>query len=344
MRVIIAILLLFVFALPAPAQPIPGAEAPAFAQARDLWLNGDDLPALQALGALARDGNTAAQMLLSQIATATHTHAHVTGAMDRRERIALLRQEGGLSGRDWMQAAAEVHPLATAYWSGRAPLDDDLQILQNVQLFMNVGDLKAALLALHEPLIYAPGPERYRRGYQMLDFYQARLGLAAQWAWAGALEQAVSLGPVRVPASVRTQEDFTAYIAEIQTPAASFAAFGVGAIWSHFFSVNPPRVSQAWTSLADYNSAVLDVINRVPDAAPITTFCTQTCPTSTDSCRVSIAESLTGGGRFPYPFASPSPTFVPDATYQASPRFLHDVERLARASTWRLPWQGCLPQ
>lgn len=338
--ILLALILLTPFSQ-ARAQPIPGADDLTFVSARDAWLQGDDLMALGLLSGLARTGNTAAQMLLSQIALAPLTHSHVTESMPRRDRIALLRQEGGLSGRDWMQAAAESHPLADAYWSSRVPLDDDLQIARYVQLFLNFGDLRTAAAAITEPLNYAATDERQRRGYQMIDLYSDRLGLVGQWLLADALTTRASFGPVRVPTSVRTQQDFLAYIDELRSPAATFAAIGVQTIRADFAPVQTPDGFMTWAGQLGYDNAVLEAIDQVPDAAPITSYCTQACSTSIDTCRVSLAEALTISGRFPYPLASPSPAFVSDAAYQASPRFLGDVDRIARAATWR--WQGCTP-
>ena len=116
-RILAAFVVSLALTLPATAQPIPGAETPAFGQARAAWLAGDDLSALQALAGMAREGNTAEQMLLSQIATATWTHGHVTGDMERRDRIALLRQEGGCRGATGCRRRAR--PMRVPRCSGR---------------------------------------------------------------------------------------------------------------------------------------------------------------------------------------------------------------------------------
>jgi hypothetical protein len=97
------------------APPIAGAREPAFQEALQTWLDGDDLRALEVLAALARQDNRAAQIFLARVASEVHLHWHVTADMTRGERVALLRQPGGLSGRSWLNAAAMEVPLAAAF-------------------------------------------------------------------------------------------------------------------------------------------------------------------------------------------------------------------------------------
>ena len=106
--------LLFACALPAKAVEIPGQNSPAFQVVLQDWLDGKDRTALAQLAELARQDNRAAQIFLARLAEETHLHAHVTGSLPRAERIALLRQPGGLSGKSWLKAAQVDVPLAVA--------------------------------------------------------------------------------------------------------------------------------------------------------------------------------------------------------------------------------------
>ncbi len=109
-----------VISLMVPAVPhadvaVPGEDASGYQAAVQLWLDGaDDLEALRQLSGLANEGNTAAQVLLARIGGHSHLISHVTDGLPRNERVALLRQPGGLSGRSWLEAAAELSPLASA--------------------------------------------------------------------------------------------------------------------------------------------------------------------------------------------------------------------------------------
>jgi len=315
----------------AVAQPIPGAEAPGFVGARALWLAGDDLPALQALAGLAREGNTAAQMLLSQIALATYTHAHVTAGMDRRDRIALLRQEGGLSGRDWMQAAAEAHPLATAYWASRAPIADDLAIAENVRLFVQYGDRRHALLAISESVNYATH-DRARNAEVMARIYADSLGPAGIWLWTLALSEAAFRGPTRLPATVRTMDDFLEYLGQYRTPEAAFAWQGTSVLRRFLADPQDPPYGVTWTEVSSYEDTVRAMIANLPDVAPLAGFCAENCPDAVAACQVDVAEIYSLGDGFPYPFASPLPAVISDSEYQTSRRFYRDIrERLGQS-------------
>ncbi|OUS33818.1 hypothetical protein A9Q94_18280 [Rhodobacterales bacterium 56_14_T64] len=106
--------LLITFAPPAKAVEIPGHGSPAFQTALQDWLDGNDMAALTQLGELARQDNRAAQIFLARVAEEAYLHNHVTGSLPRPERVALLRQPGGLSGKSWLKAAQVEVPLAVA--------------------------------------------------------------------------------------------------------------------------------------------------------------------------------------------------------------------------------------
>ena len=90
-----------------PASRIRGSSA-----ALDLWLADDEAQALPALAALAAEGSRAAQVLLALIDTTPSLQGPWLGRASRAERIGLMRAPGGISGKSWMQAAAEDTPLA----------------------------------------------------------------------------------------------------------------------------------------------------------------------------------------------------------------------------------------
>ena len=110
-------LMLVVFAIlatvaPAASSDLPGRNDPNFAVALDLWLQGNDLDALQQMSELAQDGNTAAQLLLGLIDKSAALSGPDLAGLPRADRIALLRDAGGISGRNWMHAAAANSALA----------------------------------------------------------------------------------------------------------------------------------------------------------------------------------------------------------------------------------------
>lgn len=98
--------------------------APVLAQSWDvqrreaiqLWLSGNDLEALQRFASLALDGDADAQLLLGLIDKSIELQGPELVAMPRAERIALLRMPGGLSGRNWVHAAAEQGNSLAIAW------------------------------------------------------------------------------------------------------------------------------------------------------------------------------------------------------------------------------------
>lgn len=117
----------FLFVLgtaPLHAAAITGSDDPRFQSALSNWLDGQDLAAIKALSALAQEDNRAAQILLAQIQNKIWLHDHVTAGLERKERIQLLREPKGLSGRSWLVSAAEDTPLAGYLLEARKPYEN----------------------------------------------------------------------------------------------------------------------------------------------------------------------------------------------------------------------------
>jgi hypothetical protein len=113
------LLCLAMLCLTAPAHAestLSGSETAAFQHAFALWLEGDEAEALPVFATLAHEGNVAARVLLGLIDKTAALQGPYLTYLPRAERIALLRQPGGLSGQNWMVAAATDAPLAQL-WS-----------------------------------------------------------------------------------------------------------------------------------------------------------------------------------------------------------------------------------
>lgn len=113
-------------AMPADAQPqLAGSNDSEFMTALDAWLADDDETALAALARLAQDDNTAARILLGLIDKSPALQGPYLAHLPRAQRLTLLRQPGGLSGRSWLDAVAD-HPLVAtwrALWEVNATPD-----------------------------------------------------------------------------------------------------------------------------------------------------------------------------------------------------------------------------
>jgi len=131
-------------ALPAGAQAsIPGAEAAELASAVETWLESEEQIALPQVAALARSGNQAAQLLLAIIDKTPALQGPWLAHLSRAERIALLRQPGGLSGRSWLSALAD-HPLGAAWQTLMRPSAG----IDVMGIFTDLGEHRGAREAL----------------------------------------------------------------------------------------------------------------------------------------------------------------------------------------------------
>ena len=120
------------------------------------------------MAALAGEGNRAAQVLLALTDAITPLQGPWLAGLPRAERIALMRQPGGLSGRSWMEAAAADTPLAAAWfalWRGTdrdeieiarafAAMGEDRAVRETL-IVMSLGD-RRGIAALADDPIYPP--------------------------------------------------------------------------------------------------------------------------------------------------------------------------------------------
>ncbi len=97
---------------PAFAHHLEGMDNPEFQVALSLWLSGDEEHAIPALAALSQDDNAASQLLLGLIDKTAAIQGPLIASLSRDERLALLRSEGGMSGQNWMHAAAKSAVIA----------------------------------------------------------------------------------------------------------------------------------------------------------------------------------------------------------------------------------------
>lgn len=123
LRLCAAGLLSIMFCTAPMADTIRGSDDPRFQSALNTWLDGEDEYALQALASLAREENRAAQILLAQIEGKVWLHEHVTTKLNRKDRIGLLRNPKGLSGRSWLLSAAKDTALAQYLFDAKGPYE-----------------------------------------------------------------------------------------------------------------------------------------------------------------------------------------------------------------------------
>ena len=115
-----------------------------FQDALSVWLQDDESVSLPMLAELARGGNSAARLLLGHIDKTPALQGPWLTNLPRAARIALLRAEGGLSGRNWITVDADQNDMArlwTDLWQG----GDDLSV---ARAFAAKGDGRAVIQTL----------------------------------------------------------------------------------------------------------------------------------------------------------------------------------------------------
>ncbi len=309
-------------ALPAvvKAQPeIPGQDNAEFNRSMDLWLEGDDLLALRSFSELAQSGNSAAQVFLARIAVHGHLHKHVTMDLPRAERVALLRQQGGLSGKSWLSAAQADVPLAAAFLQANRPGDKPAAIralfaygevsegLRNLPGVIITGQAKEALEILTEVKSLPP-----------------EAGVIAQMAL-GEMNAAQSVyGSARMPLDWRLPRDGGAVRARDRMS---------------WYPVSPRALSER----RDLLQAALIHAKSVPAWQPLLKICSQSCASTLDRC-MALGGSLLVLAPF-HPFASPSQAILQQERYWDSPRITMDVARrlpnLQEFGPWVREFDAC---
>ncbi len=308
-----ALFALLVLAAPARAE-IAGQSDLAFTDAVGLWLQGEDAEALAALSALSNVGNTAAQVFLGRIEPLPYFHAHVTADMERKDRIALLRRDGGLSGKNWLAVAAETDPLAAALLDSR----DVTARAAAVPALAEAGEVRALLRIFI-------GEMSAGNGAAMMDAMldprvRPHVGELARQTLADLHTTAAGMPPVTADQLAA----WTAQLAEVPPTDADrlIAALNFADLYSN-------------SSLRSFASG--QVFASAPVVRPLVSVCEALCPDQVPGCAMVLgAASQTMGGAT-MATLSPVETLLPSATYQNAPRFQADILRQAAGVFSTLP-------
>lgn len=111
------------------------------ARAISTWLAEDELAGLRDMARLAQEGDAASRLLLGLIDKNAALQGPDIVALSRDQRIALLRAPGGLSGRNWVQAAAAQGTPGAQAWQALWAVQADLT---TAQTFAALGETRAA--------------------------------------------------------------------------------------------------------------------------------------------------------------------------------------------------------
>ncbi|MDG2257179.1 MAG: hypothetical protein P8L68_01640 [Paracoccaceae bacterium] len=295
----------------------PGIDAPEFLEAKAAWLDGDDMVALTALAHLSRGGNTAAQLLLARIAEEPHMHRQVTGDMTRAEKIALLRQPGGLSGTSWLDAATEEAALARylviakqGYTS--VTRDDGSQYSPEADLAVSgltlFGETELAtevVFKLHDGFFLDETLDLLVTYEEYLDPMVEVLKVS--------LEQSADAFAIMSEGGSLSAETQTEYAdqRDVIAPAHRLATAGFGL--------------EDIKSDAGLQDFIRQHAENVGAWTPLRHLCETSCPESYSDCLLAGATSMTAGRLFP--FASPLQLLVSTEEYWKSARMRGDAAR-----------------
>lgn len=310
-RFVLTVVMSFAASLAAADGPVAGADAPDFVQARDAWLDGDDLLALRALKTLAEGGNTAAQILLARIAEEPHMHRHVTGQMARADRIDLLRQPGGLSGTSWMNKAAVSSELASAMILAKARFTSVTR--EDGSVYSPEADAAVTVLLEHGERDLATEVV-----FKLFDGAYLRPTLDL-------IERHDGLGSVVEPIRLSVEQSLAAIEAGADSDMFAFFAEQRQAI--------PPEDVLAGTHVrladltqdAEYQAFVMQNAEKVPSWTPLRDMCEVSCAPSYSTCLLAGVASMSAGRKLP--FASPAQSLIPTQDYWSSARIRGDAAR-----------------
>lgn len=289
-----------------------GLDNPEFQSALDDWLEGNDREALRSLASLARAENRAAQVFLGQVESKPWLHSHVTDDLDREERIELLRNPGGLSGKSWLASAASNTLLAQHFLDASMPyrspetakalfaqgeLDAALPLIARAS---TAGDFVGALeLALTEQAVpYSSGFVRYvvRELPQLVD------------------SDLVSLNDPRMPA-IQSRMD---RLPNSDPGGELLWGNGAGLMGFQIRSLSQAQLR-----------SMGDTLMKVPELQPLTQIVREYCPEETSEALATLQIASYGRPLTHITF-SPVATILPTAEYRKSARFEADMLRRMR--------------
>ncbi len=277
---------------------LQGEDAPEFKEAVQAWLNGDDLAALHYLSEQAQQGNPAAQILLASIASQSRFHSHVTSDLERKERIALLRKPGGLSGKSWVTEAQNSEPLALALLQASKIGEKAPAIAALVEL----GEPQTAIIAAQSMLLNGEAEDLI----SVLQGLDGKLPKEADVLLVWALFQATQgtanryAGSARVAGTLSGDERFLA----------SELAWGA---FTPRELVENPKVRDAATRMS----------GEIVAWTPIRDLCNNHCPDEVSACTATGAALLSS----PFTPRSPLQSLITNEEYWASKRIEGDVVR-----------------
>lgn len=319
-RLAAALLALIVWAAPAAAEEIEGADDPVFRAAVERWLGGDDARSLPILAELAKRDHLAAQMFLGAVERRNLGWTRYTAGLSREDYRAIFRKMDTRFGTGWLTVAAERSPLAALLAAQPAALPDGGYGADPLLELAARGEPRAGFEGLFALLNQGHWEEVLR-----LEEVAAALGLEgmlpAAASYADREQDALMIGDA-IASLVR--EEMQGYLfmqlANDKHP-------GLGVFMGRSDLANeiivPPFPFKSGEDLSPEAAVFLDGwLEAAAEAAPVRRYCARHCGAEEGACRRQVYRLLGAYSTLPFATSSPLESIVPQEVYAESERAL----------------------
>ncbi len=280
---------------------IEGSEHPELVSAINLWLKNDDENSLPLMAKLAREGNTAARLLLSRIERTERAPSAYLESLSVDEQQVLFRnpKKRGPFQLSWMLSEAESgNSLAALFLSSYVPKVD----LDTIRALQAAGEVEATDHPVRIAALY--GDAQIKKQLldqlappQMRPFVVSQLPPAKRLADGLASLEYMQQYGVGKPIDIATNS-------HVETTA-RFLALGIP--YGDITNDNPLRAT------------ISNWLSQSPEATPIRKACEQHCSNEVEQCGITLL-GLTGGYYEAIRLDSPIENLISQTSFLKSPR------------------------
>ena len=288
-----------------------GTRAEPLEEAIEAWLVDNDEVALPALTALAEQGDVRAQLLLGKIAT--RPFSPYLEALPRKQRLALIRAPGGLSGRSWLKIAAENGDALAAAFLGVSvrPFSS-----RDIATLLDKGEFDAATMTMRRVASYGEVEGLRdliaRRAFPPDAAYAIRV-VAFRSGNATPLESwKPGDDPLRLIEVLAVNAAMGQHPSESPERDVSLRLFG-----GDYWDTKPEPAGQLLLEAAPHSRAAQRIVN----------YCHAACPGMLIRSCIGDAVGLISGYDFLWRFGPPVQSLISEERYLESPRFHADFAR-----------------
>ncbi len=319
---------------------------PELDTAIDAWLDDRDDVAIPMLAELAAAGDEDAMILLGQIARRSYAFSKFLDDIGRKERNALIKAPGGLSGTTWLRQVVQQKDLADALLG----IDNPGNRAQSTAKLLDMDEHGQAIRQLLRQLDGPEGPELFRLA-QRPDFpTEIRVAPWTVAVWyphlaPSALEVGLNLSQ---GLSALEAGELQGYIFARFNEAGLKERLNLGAsiserdfelgwlLWTGRITKEseektPDRLTDREKD--QLRAEVLALLADTPETRGIVSLCSRYCPNSREGCTWAIYDKI--GGYFSLiEVQSPVEKLIPSSRYFASPRYEADMVRKIKSDLY----------